>query len=71
VEIDAAFAALAEHLALRDGWSAPDWAGDQARCTERWFVSESPAFYAEADRESPSAFGSLGVYISANALNRA
>lgn len=71
VQVDAAFAALAAHLAERDGWTPPTWASDPDRRTEPWYVAQSPAFYAEADRESPPAFRSRGVYISANDLNRA
>lgn len=70
-ELDAAFAALADHLAARDGWTAPVWASDPSRCTERWYPSQSSAFYAEADRQSPPAFRRRGVFIGANALNRA
>lgn len=70
-ELDAAFAALADHLASRDGWAAPAWASDPGRRTEHWYPSQSPAFYAEASRQSPPAFRHRGVYISANALNRA
>lgn len=39
VEVDAAFAALAEHLAERDGWSTPTWGLDrQCECcpNSRW-----------------------------------
>lgn len=70
-EIDAAFAALAEHLAARDGWTVPAWATDPDRVTPRWYAAQSAAFHDEANRESPPAFRSRGVYISANALNRA
>jgi hypothetical protein len=71
VEIDAAFAALAEHLAVRDEWTTPRWASDPTRRTRPWHAAQSSAFYAEADLESPPAFRSRGVYIGANALNRA
>lgn len=70
-QLDAAFAALAEHLATRDGWCVPVWALNAQRSTARWYVAQSPAFYAEADEQSPPAFRSRGVYISANALDRA
>lgn len=30
-EINAAFAALADHLSGRDGWTAPEWVRDSAR----------------------------------------
>jgi hypothetical protein len=72
-EIDAAFAALAEHLARRDGWVIPAWALDPTRRTEHWYPVQLPIPYlhAEADRESPSAFRTRGIFISANSLNRA
>lgn len=35
VELDAAFAALAEHLAARDGWSAPAWVEPPGRSLAR------------------------------------
>ena len=70
-QLDAAFAALAEHLAVRDSWPVPPWAARTARRTDRWYVAQSPAFYAEADQQSPPAFRSRGIYISANALDRA
>ncbi|WP_036923645.1 hypothetical protein [Propionicicella superfundia] len=72
VEVDAAFAALAEHLAVRDGWEPPVWSQDPARRTDRrWYVAQLPGFRAEADKQTPPAFGSRGVFISANDLSRA
>ena len=72
VEVDAAFAALAEHLAARDGWRPPSWASDPTRSSpHRWYVAQSPAFYAEASQQTPPAFRSRGVFISTNDLDRA
>ncbi len=36
-QLDAAFAALADHLAERDGWQTPAWALNPARHAEAWF----------------------------------
>lgn len=70
-EIDAAFAALAEHLALRDGWSVPGWALDPQRSVERWYADVPTIFYEDAERESPSAFRGRGIYITNQTLARA
>jgi hypothetical protein len=70
--VDAAFAAMAEHLARRDGWTVPAW----ARLTEReawpwWFVSDLRGLHARALVESPSSFRRRGVFITSGALERA
>ena len=40
-QVDAAFAALAEHLARRDGWPAPAWTRDpDCEAMPWWFVTE-------------------------------
>lgn len=70
-EIDAAFAALAEYLADRDGWEAPSWAFDPARKVERWYAAVPKIFHQDADRESPAAFRSRGIYITNDSLKRA
>lgn len=70
-EIDAAFAALADYLATRDGWPTPQWANNPSRSTSRWYAAQSAGFYEQADRESPSEFRSRGVYIAGNDLSRA
>jgi hypothetical protein len=69
--LDAAFAALAEHLAERDGWPAPAWAADPARRTDAWYPDVPAIFRAEAERDSPSAFRSRGIWITARSLERA
>lgn len=70
-QIDAAFAALADHLAERDGWRAPSWAVDAARRTSSWYPAVPDVFRAEADRESPRAFRERGIFITGRSLARA
>ncbi|KAB1943093.1 MULTISPECIES: hypothetical protein [Micrococcales] len=70
-EADAAFAALADHLAERDGWSPPVWALDPARRTTAWYPSVPAIFRADADRESPRAFRQRGIFLTARSLFRA
>lgn len=71
LRLDAAFAALADHLAERDGWVPPAWALDPARRTDAWFPAVPEIFRTEAERESPRAFRQRGVFITARSLNRA
>lgn len=70
-EIDAAFAALAAHLADRDGWQAPGWALAEARRVERWYAAVPWFDRGEADVTSPEAFRSRGIYITDRSLARA
>jgi hypothetical protein len=70
--VDAAFAAMAEYLARRDGWMVPAW----ARLPEReawpwWFVTDLRGLHAQALVESPSSFRRRGVFITSGALDRA
>jgi hypothetical protein len=70
--VDAAFAAMAEYLARRDGWTVPPW----ARLPEReawpwWFVTDLRGLHAQALVESPSSFRRRGVFITSGALDRA
>jgi len=70
-EIDAAFAALAEFLADRDGWPVPAWALDGDRRVESWYP-EVPWFdRAEAEESSPAPFRARGIYITTRSLARA
>lgn len=69
--VDAALAALAEHLARRDGWAVPAWARDPARVTDDWwFVTELSGMHAWSLRESPLSFRRRGVFIAADGLER-
>lgn len=69
--VDAAFAALAEYLAERDGWHAPAWVLDPSRRTEAWYPAVPVIFRAEADQESPNAFRRRGILITSRSLARA
>ena len=69
--VDAALAALAEHLARREGWRVPAWAKQENRTTlDWWFVDDLPAFQAYALRESPLSFRKRGVFIGDGGLHR-
>lgn len=71
VRVDAAFAALAEHLARQDGWTPPLWAFDESRQAKPWwFVSGVRSWHAMALVESPLAFRKRGVFLTASALDR-
>jgi hypothetical protein len=70
--VDAAFAAMAEYLARRDGWTVPQW----ARLPDReawpwWFVTDLRGMHPRALVESPSSFRRRGVFITTGALERA
>lgn len=70
--VDAAFAAMAEHLARRDGWPVPAWAVDPSRETlEWWFVTDLVGMHPAALVESPLSFRKRGVFITRDALVRA
>lgn len=69
--LDAALAALAEHLGRRDGWHVPEWASRPMRTTPRWwFVSELEGMHPRALVESPLSFRKRGVFITDDALVR-
>ena len=71
VRADAAFAALAEHLARRDGWRVPAWAREPTReAVPWWFVTELRGLHARALVESPGSFRRRGVFITSDALER-
>jgi class 3 adenylate cyclase len=70
-QIDAGFAALAEHLARRDGWAPPAWTRDPAlEATPWWFVTDLRGMHARALVESPLSFRRRGVFITRDALQR-
>lgn len=69
--VDAALAALAEHLARRDGWAPPRWAFEPDRYAEPWwFVAGLRSLRPTALVWSPPAFRKRGVFITENALER-
>ncbi len=69
--VDAAFAALAEHLARRDGFQVPRWATEPDRTTGIWwFVVTLPGLHPRALVESPLSFRKRGVFITSAALER-
>lgn len=71
VQLDAAFAALADYLAGRDGWPAPAWVRDPSRRTAGWYPAVPGIFRADADEESPEAFRRRGILVTARSLARA
>lgn len=70
-QIDAAFAALADYLAERDGWETPAWVHDPVRRTRDWYPAVPEIFRSEADTESPRAFAERGIFITERSLDRA
>ena len=69
--VDAAFAALAQHLARRDGWPVPGWVTESSRESARWwFVTDLVGLHPRALVESPLSFRKRGVYITRDALVR-
>jgi hypothetical protein len=70
--VDAAFAAMAEYLARRDGWPVPEWARLPGReAWPWWFVTDLRGMHPRALVESPSSFRRRGVFITSGALDRA
>jgi hypothetical protein len=72
--IDAGYAAIAAHLAARDGWDAPAWAADPSRSVDPpCYVSglTNGYFRREADQCTPPEFRRRGVMIGATDLELA
>jgi hypothetical protein len=64
---DVFLAALAEHLATRDGRAAPSWA--ESRSLRRfWFPFNTRAARVDAVVHAPAAFRRRGVYVAAQEL---
>jgi hypothetical protein len=61
---DVLLAALAEHLAARDGRGAPAWS-EPRRLRRFWFPFNTPAARADAVVHAPAAFRRRGVFVSA------
>src|SRR6266545_333187 len=64
---DVLLAALAEHLAARDGRGAPAWS-ETRRLRRFWFPFNTPAARVDAVVHAPAAFRRRGVFISAHEL---
>lgn len=73
VELDAAFAALAEYLAERDGWTPPAWTSDAWRSVApaEWWASTPSIFRDIALEESPRPFRDRGIWITLSGIARA
>jgi len=64
---DVLLAALAEHLAARDGRGAPPWS-DSRRLRRFWFPFNTPAARVDAVVHAPAAFRRRGVFVAAHEL---
>ncbi|MWJ83499.1 hypothetical protein [Clavibacter michiganensis] len=73
VELDAAFAALADYLAERDDWASPSWTQDAWRTVKpgQWWASTPNIYRQIALEESPCAFRDRGIWITLSGLARA
>lgn len=64
---DVFLAALAEHLATRDGRGAAAWAGER-RLTVFWFPFNSAAARVDAVVHAPASFRSRGIFVAPQEL---
>ncbi|SFO22889.1 hypothetical protein [Actinomadura madurae] len=64
---DVFLAALAEHLAARDGRGAPLWA-EARRLGRFWFPFNTPAARVDAIVHAPAAFRRRGVFVAPQEL---
>ncbi len=60
---DVLFAALAEHLAMRDGKDAPQWSASRG-LRRFWFPFDAPGARAQALVHAPAAFRRRGVFVA-------
>ncbi|MDG4805590.1 hypothetical protein O7634_02305 [Micromonospora sp. WMMD1120] len=65
---DVFLAALAEHLAAKDGRGAPSWVATRT-LRQFWFPFNTPAARVDAVVHAPAAFRRRGVYVAAQELN--
>ncbi len=65
---DVFLAALAEHLAAKDGRGAPPWV-DRRSLRQLWFPFNTPAARVDAIVHAPAAFRRRGVYVAAHELD--
>jgi hypothetical protein len=64
---DVLLAALAEHLAARDGRGAPAWS-EPRHLRRFWFPFNTPAARVDAVVHAPAAFRRRGVFVAAHEL---
>ena len=64
---DVLLAALAEHLAARDGRGAPPWA-ESRQLRQFWFPYDTRAARVDALVHAPAAFRRRGVFVAARDL---
>ena len=68
---DAYLAAVAESLAIREGWTTPPWVFAETRWLHRpYFSTKAAAFRATLLLESPPPFRSRNLFVTANAMSR-
>ena len=60
---DVLFAGLAEHLAMRDGKSAPRWSASRG-LRRFWFPFDTPGARAQALVHAPAAFRRRGIFVA-------
>jgi hypothetical protein len=60
---DVLFAGLAEHLAMRDGQTAPGWSVTRG-LRRFWFPFDTPGTRAQALVHAPAAFRRRGVFVA-------
>jgi len=60
---DALFAGLAEHLAMRDGQTAPGWSASRG-LRRFWFPFNTPGARAQALVHAPAAFRRRGIFVA-------
>jgi hypothetical protein len=60
---DVFLAAMAEHLAARDGRGVAAWAADR-RLSTFWFPFDTPAARADAVVHAPASFRARGIFVS-------
>ena len=70
--LDAYLAAIAEHLCRTNGWPSPAWTSGPERFLELpWFCMNTHAGRMLLLMDSPSAFRTRNIFVSADALARA
>lgn len=65
---DVLLAALAEHLAARDGYAAPGWT-EERMLRQFWFPFNSRAARVDALVHTPASFRRRGIFVAAHELD--